>query len=340
MIVKEALENLSKGIHLSEEQAYATMNAIMSGEWTEAQIAGFLIALKIKGETVDEIVGFVHAMRDKATKITGPSNVIDTCGTGGDGTNTFNISTAAAIVAAATGVYVAKHGNRSVSSKCGSAEVLQELGVKIDLTPEQAKKCLEKVGMAFLFAPLYHTSMKHAVKPRKELGLRTVFNILGPMSNPANVKRQVIGAFNLETAKKMVKVLLKMQSDHILVVHSKDGMDEISLSQATHVHELKDGQIHTYTIEPKDVGLSPKSFSAVAGGNPKKNAQLLRCIFSGEKNAYTDITAFNAGAAIYTSGNASTLKEGVYMALDTIQSGNAEKKLTELVQFTNNPTIN
>ncbi len=334
-MITELLEKISHGINLEESEANKAMLAIMNGELTNAQIAGFLMGLKTKGETVDEIAGFVCAMRDKATKIKAPKGVIDTCGTGGDGSGTFNISTAAAIVAAAAGVPVAKHGNRSVSSKCGSADVLQQLGVKIDLTPKQAEQCLDQVGIAFLFAPVYHSSMKHVAAPRKEMGVRTVFNILGPMSNPAQAKRQIIGAFNFDTAKKMSHVLKKTGSEHVMVVHSKDGLDEISLHANTLVSELKDGEIKDYELNPKDLGLSPTSTTSIKGNDAIENAKIIRHIFSGGNGAQQNITALNAGSALYVSGKVKTVKEGVELALETIQNEKALGKLNELVEFTN-----
>jgi len=302
-MIRDTLEYISQGLDLTEDHAYKTMNDIMQGEWTPAQIAGFLMGLKIKGETVNEISGFVRSMREKAVKISAPKNAIDTCGTGGDGLHTFNVSTASAFVAAAAGVPVAKHGNRSVSSKAGSADVLAALGVKIDLPPEKAHVCLEKVGLCFLFAPLYHSSMKHAVTPRREMGVRTVFNILGPMSNPALVKNQVVGAFNLDAAEKMIRVLHNTGSEHVLVVHSKDGMDELSLAGETTVFELKEGEINMFDVAPKDFGLQQADISAIKGGEARDNAAMLIKIFAGSDGPMSDITAFNAGAAIYVGGS-------------------------------------
>ncbi len=334
-MITEMLEKISARIDLKENEANEAMQAIMNGELTNAQIAGFLMGLKMKGETVDEIAGFVRAMRQKATKIRAPEGVIDTCGTGGDGSGSFNISTAAAIVAAAAGVPVAKHGNRSVSSKCGSADVLQELGVKIDLTPQQSEQCLDQVGIAFLFAPVYHSSMKHVAAPRKEMSVRTVFNILGPMSNPAQAKRQIIGAFNFETAQKMSHVLKKTGSEHVMVVHSKDGLDEISLHANTFVSELKDGEIKDYELNPKDLGLKSPAAKSIKGNDTKENANIIRRIFSGGNGSQQSITALNAGSALYVSGKVKTVKDGVELALETMQNKKALEKLNELVEFTN-----
>ena len=339
-MITEMLQKVSQGIDLTESEAEQTMHAIMDGQCTDAQIAGLLVGLKMKGETVDEISGFVRAMRAKATRIEGPPNVIDTCGTGGDGSGTFNISTAAAIVAAAAGIPVAKHGNRSVSSKCGSADVLQQLGVKIDLTPDQAEECLKEVGIAFLFAPVYHASMKHVAGPRREMGLRTVFNILGPMSNPAMARRQVIGTFNAEVAKKMARVLNQTGSEHVMVVHSADGLDEISICADTHVSELKDGEIREYKVRPEEFGFSTSPLESVKGNDAAENANIIRSIFRGGDGPPRDVTALNAGAAIYVSGRVASLKEGVELAVETLQNGKAEQKLKQLIDFTQSTGAN
>ena len=332
-MVTESLEKLSQGVHLTESEARDIMNAVMNGEWTDAQIAGLLMALKSKGETVDEISGFVKAMREKAIKIDGPENAIDTCGTGGDGSLTFNISTTAGLVAAAAGVPVAKHGNRAVSSRCGSADVLKELGVNMELTPEQTQRCLHEVNIAFLFAPVYHASMKYAAGPRREMGLRTVFNILGPMCNPAGVKRQLVGAFDVATAKKMTQVLRQTGSEHVLVVHSEDGLDEISISSPTHFSEFKKDEIQLYQVKPEDFGLKSSS-SSLTGADPSVNASLIREIFAGADSTHMDITLLNAGAAIYIGGKAESITKGVEIARESIKSGAALKKLNDLVEFT------
>ncbi len=331
-MVKQTLDKMAAGQHLSEEEAYTVMQAVMNGEWTAAQIAGLLMGLKMKGETIDEITGFVRVMREKAVKIEAPDGTIDTCGTGGDGSGTFNISTAAAITAAAAGVPVAKHGNRSVSSKCGSADVLAELGVNVNMTPQQAQASLNEVGFTFLFAPVYHASMKHAVTPRREMGVRTVFNILGPMSNPAQVKRQFMGAFNPQTAETMMRVLQNTGSRHVVSVHSHDGLDEISLAAPTVINELRDGVETCYEITPDQYGIEPCS-NPVAGGDAAENAAIIKRIFAGEKCAEADITRLNAGAAIYVGGKAGSMADGVAMATDIIRSGKAAKKMRQMVDF-------
>jgi anthranilate phosphoribosyltransferase len=292
------------------------------------------MGLKMKGETVEEISGFVEAMRDHAHKIKGPAEMIDTCGTGGDGRHTFNISTAAALVAAAAGVSVAKHGNRSVSSRSGSADILQALGVKIDLTPKQTEICLNEIGIAFLFAPLFHRSMKHAVVPRKEMGIRTVFNILGPMSNPAGTTRQLIGAFNRTIVEKMTNVLKQTGSQHVMVVHSEEGLDEISITHNTFVTELKEGEVRSYTIQPVDMECKRYPPDSIQGGTPEENADIMQQVLAGRECGYGEVTAMNGGAAIYVAGKTPTLKEGVQFARDLLKSGSAKRKLNDLVEIT------
>jgi anthranilate phosphoribosyltransferase len=332
-MIRTTLDKLGNRQNLREEEARDVMLSIMAGEWTAAQIAAFLMALKMKKETVDELSGLVIAMRQQAIKIAAPANAVDTCGTGGDGMHTFNISTAAAIVAAAAGVTVAKHGNRSVSSRCGSADVLEALGVTIDLGPQQAVDCLRQTGMTFLFAPTFHASMKHAAVPRREIGIRTAFNILGPMSNPAETKRQVIGCFNQETATKMVRVLQKLGSEHVLVVHSHDGLDEISLNAPTFVHELLHGEIREYQIQPEDMGLVTRPQDKVTGADAHTNAEIIRQVVHAESETACEVTALNAGAAIYVSGQAASLREGTTCAMACIRSGAAADKLEQWISF-------
>jgi anthranilate phosphoribosyltransferase len=334
-MITDILNLITQQKSLSQQQSFDTMRSLMEGQFSDPQIAGLLVGLLMKGETIDEISGFVEALQSKAIKIKAPANTIDTCGTGGDKSGTFNISTASAIVAAAAGATVAKHGNRSVSSKCGSADVLAQLGVKVDLTPAQAEKCLNKIGITFLFAPLYHSSMKYAAPPRKALGLRTVFNILGPMANPAGIKRQMIGAFNLETANKMIHVLKNIKSEHVLVVHSKDGLDEISLSAPTTIFELKNNEISEYTISPKNFGIKSASLDQLKGNTSEENSVIIQNIFNGEKGPQSDVVALNAGAALYVSGLVNSIQHGVEKATIAIEKGNAKSKLDELIDFTN-----
>jgi anthranilate phosphoribosyltransferase len=333
-MIKETLEKISDRENLTQAEANRIMLAIMDGEWTHAQIAGFLMGLRMKGETIDELAGFVTAMRARALTIAAPEDAVDTCGTGGDGLHTFNISTAAAIVAAAAGVNVAKHGNRSVSSKCGSADVLQALGVNINLSPEQAELCLQETGLTFLFAPIHHASMKHAALPRKEIGIRTAFNVLGPMSNPANTRRQVIGSFNRETAAKMVRVLQKLGSTHVLLIHSHDGMDEFSLKAPTHVDELLGGEIRSYDVHPQELGLNMATADCMSGAEAGENARIIQQVLAGETHAEEQVTVLNAGAAIYVAGQAASLQEGMEKARTSIHNGTAAEKLAEWIKYT------
>ena len=339
-MISETLEYVSQGLDLSQIHAQQVMNAIMEGEWTASQIAGLLIGLKIKGESVGEVTGFVQAMRGKAVKLDMAGQTVDTCGTGGDGHHTFNISTASAFVAAAAGVPIAKHGNRSVSSKCGSADVLQELGVKIDMTPGDAQTCFNELGMAFLFAPVYHASMKHAVAPRRELGVRTVFNMLGPMSNPAMSRRQVVGTFNRDAADKIVRVLQNTGSEHVMVVHSADGMDEIAVSAETYVNEYKNGKLQSYTVTPEEFGIQRTPLESVKGGTAKENAAIMRSILDGTEGPFFDITVLNAGAAIYVAGSADSFSAGVEQARDVIRSGEARRLLLKMIDYSNSISQN
>lgn len=321
--------------HLSREESREAMSLIMSGEVPSSQLASFLTALKIKGETVEEITGFALTMREKALKVEVPSdNLIDTCGTGGDGGKTFNISTASAFVAAAGGARVAKHGNRAVSSKSGSADVLEKLGVSIQLSEDEAKRCLERTNLCFMFAPFYHQAMKHAVATRKEIGFRTVFNLLGPLTNPAQADRQLIGVYDGRLAEKVAHVLRELGLVRCLIVAGEDGLDEISVSAATKVVELKDGDIHSYHIRPEDLGLRSYAISEVSGGKAVENASIIHRVFSGEQGADRDIVLANSAASLYLSEQASSIQEGVKLAAEIIDQGLALEKLNQLVQVT------
>jgi anthranilate phosphoribosyltransferase len=332
-MMKQALNKLIAGKHLSFEEAEAIMEHIMTGLATPAQIAGFITALRVKGETPDEIAGFAKTMRSLSFSLeTGIEGLVDTCGTGGDGARTFNISTAASFVAAAAGVPIAKHGNRAVSSQSGSADVLSELGVAIELTPEQAVECLKKTGICFLFAPLYHQAMKYAATPRQELGFRTVFNILGPLTNPAGAKRQVIGTFSADLPVKVAHVLRLLGSEHALIVHGCDGLDEFTITGETFVAELKNGEIVTYTVTPEELGLSRHPLGSVRGGSPKENAEIIRRVLKGEPGGARDIVVLNAAASIYVAGKAETLEHGVRMAEQAIDSGSAYALLSHLCE--------
>ena len=335
-MLKEIISKIIKKEDLTRSEAKDVMDYIMSGSATSAQIGGFLTAIRMKGETVDEITGFAMSMRENASRISPKvSFLIDTCGTGGDGANTFNISTAAAFVASAAGVGVAKHGNRSVSSKSGSADVLEELGVIINLPKEDVCHCIEDIGIGFMFAPSFHGAMKYAIGPRRELGVRTVFNILGPLTNPAGVEGQLMGVYSAELTEPMAKVLKNLGVKHAMVINSEDGLDEISISAPTKVTEVVDGNIRTYTINPEDYGFSKRNLSDVSGIDPKKNADMIISLFKGEKGAKRDIVILNAGAAIYIGNKAKTLSDGIKMAAKIIDDGSAYKKLNELIEYTN-----
>ncbi|AEI41353.1 anthranilate phosphoribosyltransferase [Paenibacillus mucilaginosus] len=333
--VQGALQQLIAGQHLSRAEARDVMSVIMEGGATPTQIGSLLTGLRMKGETIEEITGFAEVMRLKSGRVrTSQENLLDTCGTGGDGADTFNISTAAAIVAAAGGIRVAKHGNRAMSSKSGSADVLEALGVNIQLGEEQAARCLEEVGICFMFAQNYHQSMKHVAPSRRELGFRTVFNLLGPLTNPAGADRQVLGVFDRGKTETIAHVMQALGVKRSLVVASFDGLDEISISDATQVTELRDGSIRTFEISPDDLGLRTYPQAAVVGGDAAENAHILRAIFAGEQGAPRDIVLANAGACFYVTGLSGTLQEGVKMAAAVIDSGRAQLKLQQLIQCT------
>ncbi len=340
MNIKQALNQLVNRIDLSTDEMIAVMREIMTGGATPAQIGGFLVALRMKGETIDEITGAASVMRELATPVAiDLPYLVDTCGTGGDGANLFNVSTAGAFVVAAAGGKVAKHGNRSISSSTGSADVLEAAGINLNITPEQVARCVKEIGVGFMFAPAHHSAMKHAIGPRKELALRTIFNMLGPMTNPAQVKRQVIGVFNGELCKPMAEVLKRLGSEHVMVVHAKDGLDEISLATETRVAELKNGQVTEYFLKPEDFAIDSKSLIGLTVASAQESLTLIKDALgkrntdAGKKAA--DIIALNAGAAIYVSGVANTMKDGVEMARDAIASGLAGEKINELAAFTN-----
>jgi anthranilate phosphoribosyltransferase len=335
-MIRESIHKLIEKKDLSRQEAYDTMTEIMSGNASEPLIASFLTALRMKGEVVNEIAGCAQAMREKSMKIeTKHANVIDTCGTGGDSLGTFNISTAAAIVASGAGAVVAKHGNRAISSRCGSADVLKALGVNIEIPKEKVEQCLDNVGIAFLFAPLMHGAMKYAAPVRRELGIRTVFNILGPLTNPAGARRQVIGVFDRRLTELLARVLLDLGTERAMVVHGEGGLDEISTFGKTVVSELKDGAIASYEFHHSSVGISSGTLAEVAGGDAELNASIIRNILDGKKNSQRNITVLNAGAAIYISGKAATFLDGVKLAEESIDSQKAKKKLQELINATN-----
>ncbi len=338
MDIKSAIASLVEGKDLSKSEMYAVMKSIMTGETTAAQIGAFLVALRIKGESIDEIVGAVEVMRELATPVSIQSEyLVDTCGTGGDGANLFNVSTAAAFVVAAAGAQVAKHGNRSVSSSTGSADLLEKAGVNLNIPADQVARAVQEIGVGFMFAPAHHGAMKYAIGPRKELGMRTIFNMLGPMTNPASVKRQVIGVFSRDVAKPMAEVLRQLGSEHVLVVHSEDGLDEFSVSARTFVVELKAGVISEYAVSPS--GYNYDNLDGLSVNSSEESLALIQKAFSDDESDEVvkarDMITLNAGAAIYVSGLALDLASGVEMAEDALSTGLAKEKLKELIEFTN-----
>ena len=334
-MIKESIRKLAEGIDLSEQEAKETMLQIMQGETSDAQIAAYLMGMRTKGETVDEISGSVNAMRNMAVRVpVSDPLVVDTCGTGGDGSQTFNISTAAAFVVAGGDMTVAKHGNRSVSSRSGSADVLRALGLSLDLPIECIGDCINEVGIGFLFAPLYHGAMKHCAKPRAEMGIRTLMNILGPLSNPAGASIQILGVYDKSLTEKMAQVLMRLGTQHCFVIHGLDGLDEITLTDQTYVSEGKAGRVSSYTISPKDFSLEPVNNKELTGGTPEDNALIVRDILRGRKGPKRDIVLMNAAPAFVACGKAKTLMEGFQAAEVVLESGAAYEKLEKLIQYT------
>lgn len=326
------LEKVIAGNDLTEQEMMTYLGEIMSGKKSDAEIASFLTALKIKGESVTEILAGAKVLREKAAPMDmGELSTIDTCGTGGDSTGTYNISTAVALVAAAAGVPVVKHGNRSVSSKCGCADVLETVAVKIDLTPEQVKDCVNAINIGFLYAPTFHSAMRYVGPTRKQLGFRTIFNILGPLANPANARAQVVGVFSEALVPIYAQVLKELGLKHVLVVHGKDGLDEITISDETVVAEVKDGRITTFTIKPEDFRIKRSSLEAIRGGDSELNGKILKSVLSGEKGPKRDVLLLNAGAALYVGGKADSIQEGMMLAAETIDSGKAIAKLEAFI---------
>ncbi|MGB4811698.1 MAG: anthranilate phosphoribosyltransferase [Methylophilaceae bacterium] len=334
---KEALQQLLNREDFTYAQMLEIMRMMMSGELTSVQISSLLMGLRMKGETVDEVAAAAKVMRDLSTKVTinDTNHLIDTCGTGGDGIQTFNISTVCAFVAAAAGAKVAKHGGRSVSSSCGSADVLEALGVNVHLSPEQVAKCINSVGIGFMFAPNHHAAMKHAAPVRREMGIRTLFNLLGPMTNPAGAKRQVMGVFHQDLTTLLAQVLQHLGSTHVMVVHGSDGMDEISFTGDTFVAELKDGKVHEYTLNPAQFGLPLHALASIQIENAAQSKAMVLEVLNGQKGAPRDIVLLNAGAAIYVAGVVPSLAEGVKKAAEVIDSGAALAKLEALQQVSN-----
>ena len=335
-MIQDVIQQLLAGNDLDRPTARAVMDQIMSGQATDAQIGGFLIALRCKGESVDEIAGFAQVMREKVTPIEGgKSTLVDTCGTGGDGSGTFNISTTVAFVAAGAGLTVAKHGNRAMSSQCGSADVLQALGVNVEAGPEQVRRCLDQAGIGFLFAPMLHAAMKHAIGPRKELGTRTVFNVLGPLTNPAGAKRQLLGVYAAALTQKLAAVLGALGSERAFVVHGSDGLDEITSTGSSTVTELRDGNLNTYEVQPSDFGFRIATAEALKGGSATENAKILSSILDGDPGAPREIVIMNAAAAVAAGGLAEDLQQGAAVAAEAIDSGKAKAALETLKSVSN-----
>ncbi|HEX9454888.1 MAG TPA: anthranilate phosphoribosyltransferase [Candidatus Binatia bacterium] len=336
MNIREAIDKLVNRIDLSETDTVDVMNQIMTGEATPLQVASFLTALRMKGETVAEITGAARVMREKAHRVNvDGKTVLDTCGTGGDQKGTFNISTTSAFVVAGAGVNVAKHGNRSVSSQSGSADVLGALGVKVDAPKERVEECIAKIGIGFLFAPLLHEAMKYAVGPRRDIGIRTIFNLLGPLTNPAMATHQLIGIYSGELVGTIANVLKNLGSARAMVVHGLEGLDEISLCGPTKVAELRDGQVKEYILDPEQVGLRRCAMADLHGGSAEQSAVIVRSVLGGDQGPARDVVLLNSGAALYVSGSAAAIQDGIKLAAESIDTGKARRKLEQLVELTN-----
>ena len=337
--MKTHIEKCLSGEHLTVSEASNALDTIMTGQATDSQIAGLLIALRAKGESVDELVGFAQTMRDHSVKVSiEDSDAIDMCGTGGDGSGTFNISTVASFVAAGAGVTIAKHGNRSVSSQCGSADVLTALGVNIQCSSETMQACINRIGIGFLFAPLYHPAMKYAAKTRTELGVRSIFNMIGPLTNPAGVKRQLIGTYHPRAVNLLGGALQKLGAEKACVVHSDDGLDEVALSVGTHVQEVtRNEQLREYQLQPEDFGFAKLTLDGLRGGDKNANAAIAMSVLNGGRSSARDVVVANAALGIYVSGKVKTFLEGKQKAEESIQSGKALEKLRKLIQYTDQP---
>lgn len=334
--MKEILQKLMADIPLTRVDAHTALSTIMAGEATDAQIACFLTALRLRGETPEVVAGAADAMREAFTPVASVDpEAVDTCGTGGDGLHTFNISTTAAFVTAGAGVHVAKHGNRGVSSRSGSADVLRELGVNLDIGPEEMAACLKDVGIAFLFAPALHPAMKHAIGPRREMGISTLFNILGPLSNPASTRRGVLGVFSPELVELVSEALAALKAEHMFVVHGEDGLDELSITGPSLVAEVANGKVTRSTVHPEQFGLPTAALEDIRGGDPAENAEITRSILKGDAGAKRDIVVLNAGAAICAGGKAETIEAGVEKAQASLDSGAALAKLEGLIHLSN-----
>ena len=334
--MQEAIKAVTERRDLTAQEMSDTMRLIMTGEATPAQVGGFLIGLRMKGESIDEIAAAAGVMRELASKVDVDKNhLVDTCGTGGDSSGSFNISTASAIVVAAAGGKVAKHGNRSISSKSGSADVLETAGVNLEISPEQVASCVNEIGVGFMFAPLHHSAMKHAIGPRREMAVRTIFNVLGPLTNPAGAPNQVLGVFSKDLVEPLAHVLKQLGSQHVLVVHAEDGMDEISIATPTFVAELNNGEVTTYTIQPEDFGMSRADLEQIRATDSAHSLEIIKGVFNNTDGPAKDIVCLNAGAAIYAAGLTGSLAEGVRKAQDVIASGAVTEKLEQLIAKTN-----
>ena len=336
MDIQSAIRAVIERRDLDSAQMTGVMHAIMTGECTPAQVGGFLVGLRMKGETVEEIAAAAAVMRRLAMQVVvDKSHLVDTCGTGGDASGTFNISTASALVAAGAGARVAKHGNRSVSGRSGSADVLEAAGVRLDLAPERIARCIDEAGVGFLFAPAHHGAMKHAIGPRREMAVRTIFNVLGPLTNPAGALRQVIGVFDRDLVEPLARVLGELGSEHVLVVHSEDGLDELSLGAPTHVAELRDGAVRSFVLDAGELGFASAPVESISVDSPAASLDVIRSVLAGDSGPAADITVLNSAAAIYVSGIASNLKDGITRARESIGSGQASNALERLVAISN-----
>jgi anthranilate phosphoribosyltransferase len=333
--LKALIGKVATGATLTREEASAAFDSMMSGEATPSQMGGLLMALRVRGETVDEITGAVAAMRSKMLTVEAPANAVDVVGTGGDGSGSVNVSTCAAFIVAGVGVPVAKHGNRALSSKSGAADCLAALGVKIDLTPDEVGRCIRETGIGFMFAPAHHPAMKNVGPTRVELATRTIFNLLGPLSNPAGVKRQMVGVFSRQWVQPLAQVLKNLGSESAWVVHGSDGLDEITLTGPTFVAALENGNIRAFEVTPEDAGLSRAGGEALKGGDADANAAALRAVLEGERNAYRDVALLNAAAALIVGGKAKDFKEGVALGARSLDSGAARERLTRLIAVSN-----
>ncbi len=336
MEIQTAIKTVMARENLSRDDMVSVMQQIMTGECTESQIGGFLVGLRMKGETVDEISAAAKVMRELATRVeVGGDHLVDTAGTGGDASGSFNISTASALVAAAAGAKVAKHGNRSMTSSSGSADVLEAAGVKLDIAPDQVAACINEVGVGFMFAPAHHGAMRHAIGARKEMAVRTIFNVLGPLTNPAGAPNQVIGVFDGDLVEPMARVLQQLGSRHVMVVHAEDGMDEISIAAPTRVAELKDGEVSVYTVNPGDFGMQQADVDSIRVGSADESLAMIRAVFADSAGPARDIVCLNAGAAIYVAGLADSLAGGIETASAAIRDGRAAAVLENLVAASN-----